>query len=93
MRNMGMRSDVKRRAQLARSDNNRRKINVSSARRIIYEENYAVNSKPVELLLKEDSLVPVSVRLDRLVSFALLIEAIFLECILEQACRIRFQFF
>lgn len=56
-----MKNDMRQRVRLARTDDSERKAKVSSARRIIYEENYAVNSKPVELLLKGDSLVPVSV--------------------------------
>ena len=41
-------------------DENRRRM-VHSAWEIIYEKNYAVNSKPVEALLKQESLVPTEV--------------------------------
>ena len=34
-----------------------------AARRAIYEKNYAVNSKAVNRLLQEDSLVPTTVRI------------------------------
>ena len=42
-------------------DENRRHC-VVAARRAIYEKNYAVNSKTVNRLLQEDSLVPTKVR-------------------------------
>lgn len=52
---------MKQRLSLARVDNEDRKRKVQTARRIIYEKNYAVNSEAVEKLLKEESLVPTSV--------------------------------
>lgn len=81
MRNMGMKNDMKQRARIARTDDDTRKTKVSLARSIIYKRNYAVNSKPVEVLLKEDSLVPISVMLNRPVDLVFLTQAI-LECIL-----------
>jgi len=55
---MGMKRDMKERDALARVDSEawRRKIN--AAQEIIYQKNYAVDSAPVELILKEESLVP-----------------------------------
>ena len=46
---------------VARTDDENRRRVVYSAREIIYKKNYAVNSKPVEALLKQESLVPTEV--------------------------------
>jgi hypothetical protein len=56
-----MKLDMKQRKSRPRVDNADRKRKVATARRIIYEKNYAVNSEAVERLLKEESLVPTSV--------------------------------
>lgn len=61
LQNLGKRLDMKQRLSLARVDNEDRKRKVQTARHIIYEKNYAVNSEAVEKLLKEESLVPTSV--------------------------------
>lgn len=61
LQNLGKRLDMKQCLSLARVDNEDRKRKVQTARRIIYEKNYAVNSEAVEKLLKEESLVPTSV--------------------------------
>ena len=53
--------DMKQRKMLARVDDEARKRKVDIAREIIYQKNYAVNSKAVEAFLKEQSLVPTSV--------------------------------
>jgi len=53
---------MKERKTLARIDDESRRRKINIAREIIYEKNYAVNSEPVEALLKEQSLVPTSVR-------------------------------
>jgi hypothetical protein len=50
------------RKTLARVDDLSRRNRVASAREVIYEKNYAVDSKPMEDLLKVDSLVPTAVR-------------------------------
>jgi hypothetical protein len=47
---------------LARADDVSRRNRVASAREIIYEKNYAVDSKAVDNLLQVDSLVPTAVR-------------------------------
>jgi hypothetical protein len=60
---MGYALDRKQRKTLARHDDEARRRKVNAARRIIYNENYAVDSNPVETLLKEQSLVPTSVSL------------------------------
>lgn len=43
---------------LKRVDNDDRKCKVDLARKIIYQNNYAVNSKAAENQLKKESLVP-----------------------------------
>jgi hypothetical protein len=58
---MGMVQDLKQRETLARVDDDSRQHKVNSARNIIYNKNYAVDSDSVEKLLKEQSLVPTSV--------------------------------
>jgi hypothetical protein len=58
---MGMVQDMKQRGTLARVDDAARRAKVASAWDIIYKKNYAVDSAPVERVLKEQSLVPNSV--------------------------------
>jgi hypothetical protein len=65
---MGMKRDMEERTSLARFDNNHRKWMVATARSIIYEKNYAVNREAVENILKEQSLVPTSVSVERSIS-------------------------
>ena len=43
---------------LARCDTAGRREKISSARRLIYEEQYVVDTPQVEVLLKPESLVP-----------------------------------
>ena len=62
IKNLGLPKDRQQRVQFPRVDNLQRQNKISSARRIIYEENYRVNSAAVEHILKEESLVPTSVR-------------------------------
>lgn len=59
--NMGMHHDKEERMACARVDNKIRQKKVADARKLIYEKNYAVDSKQVENLLKEESLVPTDV--------------------------------
>lgn len=59
---MGKRQDMTQRETLARVDDMSRRNRVDSAREIIYEKNYAVDSNAVENLLKVDSLIPTAVR-------------------------------
>ena len=61
IKNLGLPKDRQQRVQSPRVDNLQRRNKISSARRIIYEENYRVNSAAVERILKEESLVPTSV--------------------------------
>jgi hypothetical protein len=57
-----MHRDMTQRETLARVDDLSRRNRVASAREIIYEKKYAVNSRAVENLLKPESLVPTAVR-------------------------------
>ena len=61
--NLGMPQDMKQREPLARVDDEIRRGKVESARNIIYNKRFAVDSPAVEILLKEQSLVPTSVSL------------------------------
>jgi hypothetical protein len=61
IQNLGMLRDIKQRETLARVDDEARRRKVETARDIVYERNYAVDSTAVEALLKEESLVPTSV--------------------------------
>lgn len=56
--NLGMFRDRQQRASLQRVNNNQLQVKIQAARRFIYEKNYAVDSKAVETLLKDESLVP-----------------------------------
>src|SRR5258705_12550567 len=61
LQNMGMVQDMKQHSSLAQVDDEVRRDKVVTAQDIIYKKNYAVDSAPVERLLKEQSLVPNSV--------------------------------
>ena len=50
--------DRRQRVQLKRVNNNIRRHSVAAARRLIYEKNYAVDSKAVDDILKAESLTP-----------------------------------
>jgi len=58
---MGMRQDMTQRETLIRVDDLSRRNRVASAREIIYEKKYAVDSTAVENILRVDSLVPTAV--------------------------------
>jgi hypothetical protein len=58
---MGMKRDMKQRETLARVDDKSRRRKVATARDIIYNKNYAVNTNNVETLLMPQSLVPTTV--------------------------------
>lgn len=59
--NMGMRRDMAQRRALARMDDVKRRARIETAREKIYEKGYVVDSRAVEDLLQEDSLVPTAV--------------------------------
>ncbi|KIJ19686.1 hypothetical protein PAXINDRAFT_69579, partial [Paxillus involutus ATCC 200175] len=56
--NMGSERDMLQRHILARSDTEERHRKVAAARRLIYEQQYIVDTPQVEALLKGESLVP-----------------------------------
>ncbi|KIJ57944.1 hypothetical protein HYDPIDRAFT_34653 [Hydnomerulius pinastri MD-312] len=56
--NMGSERDMLQRHILARSDTEERRRKVTAARRLIYEQQYVVDTPQVEALLKDESLVP-----------------------------------
>lgn len=56
-----MTRDRQQRKTLRRVDSVDRRAKVATARSLIYENNYAVDSAGVERLLKEESLVPTAV--------------------------------
>ena len=58
---VGTNQDRKRREALVRVDNLSRRAKVESARQLIYGQNWAVDSKPVQRLLQPESLVPTEV--------------------------------
>lgn len=91
LQNLGMKLDMKQRASLARIDDDARRRKVQIARRIIYEQNYAVNSEGVEKVLKEESLVPTLVRTEFGANRTLFIDRVLTECFLEspKSFRIR----
>lgn len=55
-------NDMMQRDALSRHDTAERRLKISSARRLIYEEHYVVDTPQVEALLKTESLVPTLVR-------------------------------
>jgi hypothetical protein len=75
---MGMPRDRLQRVTLGRDDE--RRMMVSEARSLIYEQNYAVGSAAVERILKLQSWVPTSVSLEIL---SLTMADNLLECILR----------
>jgi hypothetical protein len=58
---MGMQRDMTQRKTLARIDDANRRYHVKVAREHIYEKNNGINSKGVQNLLQETSLVPTTV--------------------------------
>lgn len=60
LHNLGMSRDRQQRTTLARSDASRNQL-VSTARGLIYQKNYGVDSAAVESHLKPDSWVPTPV--------------------------------
>jgi hypothetical protein len=52
---------MRQRTTLARVDNLQRQAKITAAREMIYGQNWAVDSAPVQRLLKPESLVPTEV--------------------------------
>lgn len=71
--NLGMARDMSQRLTLARVDDNHHQNLIATARGLIYEKNYAVDSTAVENLLKEHSLVPTTVCVNQSEIFVLII--------------------
>jgi hypothetical protein len=53
-----MPEDREKRVSLARKDDSSYRERISSARKLIYVDNYAISNEHVENLLKENSLTP-----------------------------------
>jgi hypothetical protein len=53
--------DMTQRETMARTDDIHRRSSIDTARRLIYEKNYRVNSAAVESILRDRSLVPTAV--------------------------------
>ena len=66
LQNLATERDTLQRQVLARKDDQQRREKVAAARRLIYDQQYVVDTPQVEKLLKEESLVPTEVRDDRL---------------------------
>jgi len=66
LQNMGMLRDRRQRITLQRVDDHARRFNIANARRLIYERNYAVDSKTLANSLNAESWVPTSVGYDLL---------------------------
>ena len=58
---VGTKRDMQQRTTLARVDNLQHQTKITTAHDMIYECNWAVDSAPVQLLLKPKSLVPTEV--------------------------------
>ncbi|KJA21682.1 hypothetical protein HYPSUDRAFT_111821, partial [Hypholoma sublateritium FD-334 SS-4] len=76
---LGTKHDHSQRTRLARVDNLRYRVKISSARDIIYKQNRSVDSDFVDAILKEESLVPTENAFScRLSSFGFNLFSIFL---------------
>ena len=75
---MGMRRDMAQRTSLAWVDNRERLSRIKAAREIIYVKGYKTDSKAVEDLLRQDSLVPTAA------SVYFLLEPIDVDILLHQ---------
>jgi hypothetical protein len=70
IQNMGMIRDRQQRIALKRVDSDQRRFDIANARRLIYDLNYAVDSKSLAPFLNPQSLVPT------MVSYKLLLYAL-----------------
>jgi hypothetical protein len=87
---LGMKQDTQQRESLARVDDEKRRYAVSTARDIIYNKNYAVNSKVLKPLLTEQSLTPTIVSevvIDKYESLT----KYTIECLFSVSCSIWLQ--
>lgn len=88
---MGTPHDMSQREFLLHVDDDSRQSKILKARKLIYEDNYAVNSLQVQSLLKEESLVPTTVTLPGLELNVFRLTSI--ECIFRETPYLRFQSF
>ena len=63
LQNVATENDMLQRTILARRDTVERREKISAARRLIYEDQYVVDTLQVESLLKPESLVPTIVHI------------------------------
>jgi hypothetical protein len=61
VQNLGTAQDMKQRKSLVRLDDETKRHNIKTARDLIYQKNYAVNSEAVKAILQKQSLVPTAV--------------------------------
>jgi hypothetical protein len=61
LHNLATKRDMLQRQVLAREDTRQRREKVAAARQLIYDQQYVVNTPQVEILLKDQSLVPTEV--------------------------------
>ena len=64
IQNMGMVRDRQQHITLKRVDDDLRRFNITNARRLIYELDYAVDSKSLSNFLNTESWVPTQVSYD-----------------------------
>lgn len=88
LHHLGMVRDRQQRATLVRSDTSRSPL-VATARSLIYEKHYGIDSVAVETILKADSWVPTSVRTS--ISLFLTFTNPSSECILGLSRSLRIQ--
>lgn len=91
--NLGMARDKSQRFSLARVDDTKRRVLISTARNLIYKQNYAINSAAVERLLKPQSLVPTLVWFGCLFQTVNLLNDFLPECFFTKARQVWFQSF
>lgn len=90
---MGGKRDLSARTVRRRPDNNVHQYEVQTARRLIYDKNFAVNSVAVDRILTGKSLVPTTVREVPRTSRGTHKLKIFVECLLSTTRRSRIQSF
>lgn len=91
---VGTEIDMTQRTLLVRADTSERRKKISKSRKLIYEDKYAVNSLPVEELLKGESLVPTAVSyLFLLFSCCCGAHALSQNAFSERLCHTGFNFF
>lgn len=90
VRNLGMPLDMKQRETLARVDDASTRYKIETARDIIHQKNYAIDSPAVEIILKEESLVPAKVSMKSIEDRPVEMLMADVECVLSKAWPARF---